>query len=398
MSGLLARPAPATAGTGAVPAADRAERTEWEQFPIRLATFGALAFFGASHWATLVQDPHRGRTLLVVLVAVGGAVLLGLLDRARLPRPAVHGLAALVALATFALALMAAGLSARLLAPGGWSELFDGLDRGLAGVESVEWPYDGPDEWIRLAILLGAPVLVAIAAAVTFWPARGGRPVLRFAGLVVLLLLYGTAVTEHDSGQPLLRGLGLLLLVAAWLWLPRLPRRDVAVAAAVVAGVGVLSMPLAAALNGERPWWDYRAWDWFGGGKAITFDWSHQYGPLDWPRDGTTLLNVRSDRPHYWKTQVLDGFDGFRWVATDSMRQGSVYADIPDRTDRRGGPGWHNFEWNPKWEAEIRVTVRSLASNLVVTAGNAYQVDGVDANLFSDGSGMLYGDPLEKGD
>jgi transglutaminase-like putative cysteine protease len=398
MSEMLARPAPATAGPGAVPAADRAGRTEREQFPIRLATFGALAFYGASHWATLVHDPHRGRTLLVVLVAVGGAALLGLLDRVRLPRPAVHGLAALIALTTLALALMAAGLPARLLAPAGWSELFDGLDRGLAGVESVEWPYDGPDEWIRLAILLGAPVLVAIAAAVTFWPARAARPVLRFAGLVVLLLLYGTAVTEHDPGRPLLRGLGLLLLVGAWLWLPRLPRRDVAVAGAVVAGVGVLSMPVAAALNGERPWWDYRAWDWFGGGKAITFDWSHQYGPLDWPRDGTTLLNVRSDRPHYWKTQVLDGFDGFRWVATEFMRQGSVYADIPDRTDRRGGPGWDNFEWNPKWEAEIRVTVRSLASNLLVTAGNAYDVDGIDANLFSDGTGLLYGDPLEKGD
>ena len=398
MSGLFARPAPAPAGPGSVPAAERVERTEWEQLPLRLATFGALAAFGAAHWTNLVNDAPGGRTLLVVLVAVGGAALLGLLDLARLPRPAVHALAALVAVATLALGLMAAGLPARLLAPGGWSELFDGLDRGLAGVESVEWPYSGPDEWIRLVILLGAPLLVAVAAAVTFWPARSARPVLRFAGLVVLLVLYGTAVTEHDPGRPLLRGLGLLLLVAAWLWLPRMPRRDVALAAAVVAGVGILSMPLAAALNGERPWWDYRAWNWFGGGKAITFDWAHQYGPLDWPREGTTLLNVRSDRPHYWKTQVLDGFDGFRWVATDFMRRGSVYADIPDQTLRRGGPGWDNFEWNRNWEAEIRVTVRSLASNLVVTAGNAYEVEGVQANLFSDGSGVLYGDALEKGD
>ena len=67
---------------------------------------------------------------------------------------------------------MAAGLPARLLAPNDWGELFDGLDRGLAGVESVEWPYDGPDEWIRLTIMLGAPFLLGIAAAVAFWPAR----------------------------------------------------------------------------------------------------------------------------------------------------------------------------------------------------------------------------------
>src|SRR5215218_10106999 len=186
----------------------------------------------------LVTGAPGGRTLLVVLVAVGGAASLAVLERAPLPRAAVHALAAVVALATFALGLMAAGLPARLLAPSGWSELFDGLDRGLAGVESVEWPYEGPDYWIRLSILLGAPFMLGIAAAVAFWPARRAASLLRFAGLVVLLLLYGTAVTEHDPGRPLLRGLGLLLLLAAWLWLPRMSRREVVLAAAVVAAVG----------------------------------------------------------------------------------------------------------------------------------------------------------------
>ena len=62
---------------------------------------------------------------------------------------------------------------------------------------------------------------------------------LRAAGLVALLLLYGMAVTEYDPGEPLLRGLALLGLVAAWLWLPRLPAREAAVGAAVVAGVGL---------------------------------------------------------------------------------------------------------------------------------------------------------------
>jgi transglutaminase-like putative cysteine protease len=406
VSGLFPRSAPASAAAGsaapagpdsATPAA-RSESATWEPLLIHLATFGALAMFGAAHWALLVTDAPGGRTLLVVLVAIAGAAGLALLGRSPLPRPAVHALAAVVALATFALGLVAAGLPARLLAPSGWSELFDGLDRGLAGVESVEWPYGGPDYWIRQSILLGAPFMLTIAAAVAFWPARGAAPVLRFAGLVVLLLLYGTAVTEHDPGSPLLRGLGLLLLVAAWLWLPRMPRRDAALAAAVVAGVGIISMPVAAALNGERPWWDYHAWDWFGGGKSIAFDWNHQYGPLDWPREGTTLLNVKSDRAHYWKAQVLDGFDGFHWVATDLHKRETVSAEVPNRSLRLGGPGWDNFEWNPRWEEEIRVTVRSLASDLVVTAGNAQEVDGVDAKLFSNGTGLLLGDPLEKGD
>ena len=406
MSGLFSRPAAAPAGAGSAAAAGagsavpatRSDDATWDPLLIRLATFGGLALFGAAHWATLVTDARGGRTLLVVLVAVGGAAALALLGRSPLPRSAVHALAAVVAVAAFALGLMAAGLPARLVAPNGWPELFDGLDRGLAGVENVEWPYDGPDHWIRLTILLGAPFLLTIAAAVAFWPARRAAPLLGFAGLVVLLLFYGAAVTEHDPGRPLLRGLGLLILVAAWFFLPRMPRREAALGAAVVAGVGILSMPLAAALDGGRPWWDYRAWDWFGEGRSITFDWSHQYGPLDWPREGTTLLNVKADRPHYWKAQVLDGFDGFRWVPTDLDRQDSISSEVPNRLIRRDGPGWDNFEWNPKWQETIRFTVRSLASDLVVTAGNALDVDGVDAALFSDGTGMLRGDPLEKGD
>ena len=395
MSGLLARPAPAPSGPPSARARAQAASPVRDPFLILLAAFGGLAAFGAAHWSMLVVDAPGGRTLLVVAVAVAGAAGLGLLDRTRLPRPAVHALAAVVALVTLGLGLMAAGLPARLLAPNGWSEFFDGLDRGLAGVESVEWPYDGPDEWIRLTILLGSPFMLAIAAAVAFWPSRRAAPILRVAGLAVLLLFYGTAVTEHDPGQPLLRGFGLLLLVAAWLWLPRMPRREAALGAAAVAGVGILSLPLAAALDGSRPWWDYRAWNLFGGGKAVTFDWNHQYGPLDWPREGTTLLNVKSDRPHYWKAQVLDGFDGFRWVRTGASNNTDLRDELPTQPQ---DPPWNLFEWNPEWNERIRFTVRSLSSSLIVTAGNTYREDGVDAIMFSDGSGVLQGDPLEKGD
>jgi transglutaminase-like putative cysteine protease len=391
VSGVAVRPAPAPPA----PARAQAASPVRDPFPLRLVAFGGLALFGAAHWSMLVVDPHGGRTLLVVLVAVGGAAALGLLDRTPLPRPAVHALAAVVALLTLALGLMAAGLPARLLLPNHWSELFDGLDRSLAGVESVEWPYEGPDPWIRLTILLGAPFMLAIAGAVAFWPSRRAGPILRVAGLAVLLLFYGTAVTEHDPGRPLLRGLGLFLLVAAWLWLPRIPRREAALGAAVVAGVGLLALPLAAALDADRPWWDYRAWNLFGGGKAVTFDWNHQYGPLDWPREGTTLLNVKSDRPHYWKAQVLDGFDGFRWVRTGASNNTDVNAELPRQP---ADANWSLFERNPEWEERIRFTVRSLSSNLIVTAGNTYREEGVEAILFSDGSGILQGEPLKKGD
>jgi protein-glutamine gamma-glutamyltransferase len=379
---------------------------------LRLAAFAALAFFGAAHWAALVAGPPLGRVVLVVLVAVAGGAVLALLGaaptsraltrtlggRRRAARAMVVALALLTGLAIFCLGLGAAGLPLRLLGPENWAELTDGLDRGLAGVQGVEWPYDGQDEWIRLTILLGAPFLLAIAATLTFFPTRRGAPLLRAAGLVVLLVLYGTAVTEHDPGAPLLRGLALLILLAGWLWLPRLGPREAAAGGAVVVAVGVLSLPPAAALDGDLPWWDYRAWNWFGGGSTVAFDWDHEYGPLDWPREGTTLLNIRSDRPHYWKAQTLDTFDGFRWVRTPLNDTTVATAELPDQFGYAQGPTWNLREWNPRWNEEIEVTVRSLTSDLIVGAGITYEVDDVRATYSVDGTARLLGDPLEEGD
>ena len=415
MSGTL-RPAPATAGAPA--SAARPGRWAAALGPearvalVRLATFGALALFGAAHWAALVAAPSFGRTVLVVLVAVGGGAVLMLLGmgstdrvltralggRPRGARAVIVGLALLTGCAILCLGLGAAGLPLRLLGPENWAEFADGLDRGLGGVEGVNWPYEGQDWWIRQAILLGAPFLLAIAATLAFFPSRRGASLFRAAGLVVLLVLYGTSVTEHDPGQPLLRGLVLLVLVAAWLWLPRLGTREAAAGAAVVVALGVLSLPPAAALDGEDPWWDYRAWNWFGGGSAITFDWNHQYGPLDWPRDGTTLLNIRSDRPHYWKVETLNAFDGFRWVRSPEAEVPDQFNELPSYFRYNQGPTWELREYNERWDEEIEVTVRSLTSDLIVGAGTTYEVDGARVSYTADGTTRLLGDPLEEGD
>ena len=402
MSGVLGRtPAPATAG--APPASAGSARTAAavtrDSLAMRLVAFAALAAFGAAHWGLLVKDPPVGRTLLVLLVATGGAAALGLLSRAPLPRPALHALAAVIGVAMLALGLMAAGLPGRLLLPAHWSELADGLDRGLAGMQDVEWPYDGPDTWIRRAVLLGVPAVITVAALFAFWPARRGVAALRLAGLVALLILYGTPVTENDPGAPALRGIVLLLLIGAWLWLPRMPRREAAIGAAVVASVGVLSLPVAVALNGDRAWWDYGAWSLFGKGEVITFNWTHEYGPLDWSRAGATVLNVKSDRPHYWKAEALDSFDGLRWVrsaAADDNRYGPEVAFSESNPEGR----WDYNEYNPNWDERIRFTVRSLSSTMVVGAGITMRVDGVGgARPSSDGTTRLRpGVTLEKGD
>ena len=339
-----------------------------------------------------------GRTLLVLAVVVGGAVTLAALGRAPLPRGAVLAAATAAGVLTLLLALMAAGLPLRLLWPAHWGELGDGLHRGLEGVQSTDWPYRGPDEWVRLTILLGAPLLLAVSAVLAFFPVARGARFLRMGALVLLLVLYGTAVTEHDPGAPLLRGLVLLGLVGAWLWLPRLAPREALGAAGVVAAVGVLSVPVAATFDADQPWWNYRNWELFGNGKAVTFDWNHTYGPLDWPRDGSTLLNIKSDRAHYWKVETLDGFDGFRWLRTPNSGPSHSLPGRPNGFPQ--GRGWNYFEYNKRWDSQFRVTVRSLSSDLIVGAGITYAVDGAGPVSGSDdGTTVRTSEsPLERGD
>ncbi|MET0614141.1 MAG: transglutaminaseTgpA domain-containing protein [Thermoleophilaceae bacterium] len=405
MSGLFGRaPAAASAGAAGAPSLDAPTRTGAvlaatpESVLMRLVAFTALAGFAAAHWGAVVAEPPVGRMLLVLLVATCCAAVLGLLARAPLPRAAIHALALIVVVIGFAVGLMAAGLPAKLLLPGHWTELGDGLDRGLSGAQTATWPYEGPETWITLTFLLGAPALLTIAAALAFWPARRAAPVLRFAGLAAVLLLYGTAVAERDPGQPGLRGLVLLVLVAAWLWLPRLGRREAIVAGAVVASVGVLSLPVAAALDSDQPWWDYHDWHWFGGGKVVTFDWNHTYGPLNWSRAGETVLNVKSDRPQYWKAETLDGFDGFRWIRTNDLND-TLYGTQVAYAEPRIEGKWDYGEYNLDWDKRIRFTVRSLSTPFVVGAGVILRVDGVRAQPMDDGTTRLIGtDRLERGD
>jgi hypothetical protein len=404
VSGLLGRtPAAAGAGGAAPPldaggAARAAAAEPSESLVMRVVAFGALGGFALAHWGALLPDPPLGRMLLVLMVATGAAATLAALDRAPLPRRAVHSLAVLTGLVALALGLMAAGLPGKLLLPAHWGTFADGLDRGLPGVQSAQWPYDGPDPWVRLTTVLGAPAFLTVAALLAFWPTRRAAPVLRGAGLVTLLGLYGTAVALHDPGRPALRGLVLLALVAAWLWLPRVPRREAIVAGAVVAAVGVLSLPVAVALDRDRAWWNYHSWNWFADGKVIVFDWNHTYGPLHWSRAGETLLNVKSDRPQYWKAEMLDGFDGFRWIRAhelDDTNYGTQVVWAAPRTEGR----WDYGEYNPDWDKRLRVTVRSLSSPFVIGAGVILRVDGLPRSRTADGATRLVGsNRLENGD
>ena len=353
---------------------------------LRLASFAGLAAFVCGHWASLVTDPPVFRMALVVGIATALGAALTVLPRSGLSRPLVHAAALIAFLAAAALALAAAGLPLRLLGPRAWDELGIQLDLGLGGIRTVEWPYAGEEPWVRLAILLAAPAALVIAAALAFWPARRGRGLLRGLGLIALLALYATSVTEHDPGAPLLRGLALFLLVAAWLWLPRLRAKEARAAAVSVLAVGVLALPAAARLDAEAAVIDYKAWNWFGG-KDVTFDWNHSYGPMDWSREGTTLLQVKSSKPLYWKAETLDTFDGLRWVRSPANDRTGPGAELPPEPDLR-------------WDENFSVTVRSLRTDFVIGAGTPYLVNGAGEAVSGSADGTLrkLDEPLERGD
>jgi transglutaminase-like putative cysteine protease len=360
----------------------------------RLVAFTALAAFAAAHWVSLVDGPPAGRTLLALAAIVAGAVALLAIGRARLPRLVAAAVAAVAVVVATALGLLAVGVSLSLLWPSGWDELGVNVDRGLSGLAGdIDYPYQGANEWSRLAILAAAPVALGVAAALAFWPGRNGTSSrLRFAALLALVALYATAVAINHPSSPLLRGLLLLALIAAWLWLPLLRVRDVVLAAGLVVLAGLVALPAAARLDASKPWIDYSDWTWTND-HGIAYRWNHSYGPLDWPRDGSTMFAVESDQAHYWRSIVLDRFDGFRWERSEASDSGAL--ELPESlqdADRVAIP-------NPDWLQRVRVTVGGLRSEFVISPGTPVAVDGLDgARASPDGTTLVQEKPISEGD
>jgi transglutaminase-like putative cysteine protease len=369
------------------PRAAAAEADPRRELPLRLVAFFALAMFCVAHYSVLVRDTNGTRVVGLVLVATAGGAALALTGRIGRRLPAL-ALRVAIVLAMCAAAMVVTGVQARLLLPAHWDELGDGLDRGFAGLDAFQWPYAEGDPWVRLTLLLAMPLLVIPAAVLAFWPARRFAGVLRWLALALLLLAYGTGTTQLGLGGWALRGAALLIVMAAWLWLPRLRPRDTLPAALAVIGCGLLALPLAAGFDRESPWLNYRHWDWFQRATVGTgFKWDHSYGPIAWSRSGVTLLDVKARDPHYWKAETLDRFDGIRWMHSPSpFSRGNAADDIPQPMD-------------PRWVEHIRFTVRQLKTPVVVGAGTIFQVSSGKVTVDEpDGTVRVLDPPFAEGD
>jgi transglutaminase-like putative cysteine protease len=350
----------------------------------RLIAFAALGLFGALYWGALIDPARDGDLLLGLLFALAGAGVLIAIpadasDRRR------RATVAAVTIALLALALLTAGVPLRLLWPRHWGELVDGLNQGIGSTPGITVPYRGLDDWVRIAIVSGGTALLALAALLAFWPRRTGGRGHQLSAAVALATLYAVPIIERGPDAPYFSGALFCILLAGFLWLERLRSDQVAVGIACVVLAAIAGSIIAPRIDGTRPWFDYESFaEKLEPKKAEAFSWSHNYGPLDWPRDGREMLRITAKTQAYWKAVNLDEFDGVRW------RQGAPSRDqqLVERL-------------NPKWMQTIKVVDRGLRSHEFVGAGITQDVlPGASQPPFpqNDGTFVTASKPLRPGD
>ncbi|HEX6460946.1 MAG TPA: transglutaminaseTgpA domain-containing protein [Thermoleophilaceae bacterium] len=357
------------------------------EFVLRLLTFIALAGFALLHWYGVVIHPPAGRAFELLLVCAGGALAFALTASPRLPRPVARAARLLILVGLVALGLLATGLPAHYLKPRHWGGFGDHLNHGLRIVQATTYPYKGGDYWARLTLLLAGPAFLVPATALAFWPVKGSGRVPRALALVILIVFYGMALAERSPSGQVGRGFVLLLLIAAWLWLPRLKARDLGAASFAVLMVALVAMPVAAALDSSRGWLNYRDWRVLSDTAGVDYRWNHSYGPINWPRRGTTLLYVQANRPYYWKAETLNDFNGVDWIRTSVNTSVSAASELPPSPNHR-------------WFQQVKVTVAGLRGNQVIGAGTPQSVSSSagDTELSGDGTVTAIDHSLHDGE
>ena len=350
----------------------------------RALGFTGLAGFAALQWAGMVRPAAAGALLGSVLGGVAAGLALAVLARRR-PPARVRVLATLLAAAVLLLvALAAAGTPGRMLAPRGWDELAAGIAQGLGAVSTVRTPYGGLDEWTRLVLVAGGCALAGLAALLAFMPRRRAAFGYPAAAAAALGVLYTGPVMQHDIERPWLAGLVFTLLLATVLWLERVERRAAWPAAALVAlaaGGGYVAAP---SLDGDRALLDYEEIAQSLSPSATTrYRWNHDYGPLDWPRDGREVFRVRARQRSYWKAVNLVAFDGERWVQDTGQAADRHETEVFDR----------------RWTQTVRVTMRALRTRQFVAAGSTIDILDSPRMATSNTPGVYEtaGAPLRRG-
>jgi hypothetical protein len=351
----------------------------------RPCAFLLLALFGGRAWARMVEPAAGGALTASTLAALGGAALLVAVAGRRLGRAPRAGVTLVVAAALLLVALLAAGVPAHYLRPRAWDELAAGINQGLGTVPNVRVPYHGVDEWTRSVIVLGATVLVGLAAVLAFLPRRDGAFGLPLVAAIPLTTLYLVPVMQRDTPHQFWSGALFTILLVAFLWLERVEWRTVPLAAGFVAAAIFAGLVLGPGLDRDTALLDYEGLaQTLSAGAGDRFDWDHAYAPLD-PRVGREVLRVAAPRRAYWKATNLTTFDGSRWLHAGDAPGTGLDETLPAR--------------NRRWIQSLRVTLRGLTSTQFIAAGRTMSIDRSPRDGVESGAGTFTtkGRPLRRG-
>ena len=322
----------------------------------RLIAFFALVTFGALQWIRLLDPRPSGATLWFLLAAVVAGLGLRSCNRSRAAR-ALGGDRRASRSCSSSSGCSLAGIPFSLVEPRGWGELVLRSEPGHrdAALDAHPVPRRGA-LGARHARLIGY-LLVALATvlacrrAATRGPASRSRPRSSSAcssGCRRSRWRAARRCSSASSSRRCSSPTCASTASGATRWCGRArPSRGVLLAALV----------LAPRVDADRPIIDYEAI-----ARSVSktdgasFNWSHGYGPLNWPRTGRELLRIKTDRAAYWKATNLVEFDGVRWTTGgDRWLPASTPPRCPTSATR--------------WRQRILVTVRGLRTTQVIGAG-----------------------------
>ena len=362
----------------------------------RLWVLGAVAVFSGWHWSQMERPRISALELaLLALLAVAPA-LLAALGRLR---------AAIAAL------VVAAGAAIWL----GFGYLpFEG-GHPVYPVRIEHAVHDGARSWFdtvtpfdpdRFPLTDGLVQLCFFGLMALFaWLLLDGRHALAsVAAAFALFAIPSTAVTLDNDA---LRAALFLLLALAILAVcqRRVPVGGTALgqlagltAATLVAGLVLGSAPGVA----KGAFFDWRHWNPLAGqGKRVSvgYVWNQDYGPLHFPKKPTTVFEVQSPRPLYWKAAILTTFQDNHWIESPSQAV-PTFAD----TDAIGVPNTYlppkAVEPAPKSVVQATFKIEGLADDHLLSTGQAIRYDTnehIGARLNTDGTVITSSD-LADGD
>jgi protein-glutamine gamma-glutamyltransferase len=357
----------------------------------RIWVLAAVALFSGWHWQQLERPtPSPGELALLAVLAAVPAVIAGL-GRRRLAVAAAV-VATLIAIwRAFAYLPWDRGHQAYPV------RIVSGLHDGAKSWFETSTPFD-PSRFVTTSGLVDLCFFTLMA--VFAWLLIDGRFAL--AALACAFALYAIPSTAVGMGSAGLRAAIFLLLALAILAVcqRRVPlgagaigQLSVLAVATVVAGLVVGSAPGVA----KGALFDWRHWNPLAGDSpqvSVGYVWNQDYGPLRWPKQTTTVFQVQSAHPHYWKAGVLTVFDGTRWVSSTAT-QANYHA-----TDAIGIPASQETskQLHPDSGSDITqvgFTVEALADFRLLSTGQPLRytlTSPIDASLTTDGSVIASGD------